>query len=410
MTMTYTVGEHEYEYFASISTRPVHPATHAYIGISVHEKKPCIWLYNTTNIIITFDPDNNWVPTLLTAYSNAYPFSNTNITKLMAMYVKEFCDGADYEFRNKIFNAVEQWLKRKYDSTFYISTHDLIRHIKWSTSISTISTGTYELDWIDGKWRLSTLRFCTYKRICDITQNGDINMGYSIGPEEKDLINEIREAIKPTPDSTDDDLLAAFNNEFRTITDVIENDKYGCNNKTIDDICTSNQYIQTPPVNFMPYKSLLWHKDVNEIKKDLNDAVHSIKPETVWIDSMTDVIENIKKQEEKEMPIEAMAVKIVKQREGTGNITIPSIKHVLFNETKMVTTVIFADGDKVTSKCCDENVFDPEIGFAMCIMKKIYGNRTKFQKQIEKYHIAGIHRNKKIAEKAARKEKENDEI
>ena len=86
-----------------------------------------------------------------------------------------------------------------------------------------------------------------------------------------------------------------------------------------------------------------------------------------------------------------------------NKMNIISIKHVLFNETKKVTTVLFTDGTRVTSKATIEDEFDPEVGFAMCIMKKMYGNRSNFLKEIEKYHNAGAHRNKKIAEKAERK-------
>ena len=421
MTMTYTRGEHENEYLTCISSRPSHEATYAYIGMSIHAKEPCIWLYNTTNRIITFDPDNNWEPDMLTTYYNAYPFSNTNLAKLMAMYVKEFC-GIDYEFRNKICFTVEEWLKRKsHDDPYYHNLtliNNMIKNVKWC-----ISRGCYDIEWINNKWRLSRVMFYTYKRICDITPNGDINIGTCIGTEEKSLIDEIRANIKPTPDSTDEDLLASISKEYRTVTDaltddfkqkmdernkeyeelrnfidsikkLVEEDPVVISKSTADKLCAeSHAVINTSDIiekakqlhiHKFPKVEIVKARPINEIRKDLKEAINGFKPDICYIDKIfaADVI-NIRKEETK--------------------MNIPEIKHVLFNETKKVTTVLFNDGTRVTSKAMADDEFDPEVGFAMCLMKKLYGNRTRFQKQIEKYHNAGIHRNKKIAEKAERK-------
>lgn len=439
MTMSYT-RDGDHEYITCITQRGEFASTHAHIGVNVHEKNPCIWLYNTTNRIITFNPDKNWEPDMGLPYFNAYPFSHTNITKLMAMYVKEFCNGIDYEFRNTIFFTVEQWLKRKShsDSNYHnlTLTRNSIDSIRWS-----ISEGYYDLDWIDNKWRLSSIMFCTYKRICDITPNGDINIGMCVGSEEKSLINEIREAIKP--DSTDEDLLASISKKYRTITDVLTDDfnkkeEYEEMRKFIDELkeiveedtviisksaadklCRKSpavinnaseiiekakllnafhpkvEVVKSRPHNFKTWAGMFSHRPVDEIRKDFKEAVNSIKPDTTIIDSMV------------------VVPKVIKYRKEETKMNIPEIKHVLFNEVKKVTTVIFVDGTRVTSKATPDDEFDPEIGFSMCIMKKMYGNRVRFQKEIEKYHNAGAHRNKKIADKAARKaanaEKESEE-
>lgn len=384
MTMTYTKSENEHEFITCMARRGSHPSTHAVIGISVHEKNPCIWLYNTLNRIIMFNPDNNWEPDMCLPHRSEYPFTNTVINKLMALYVKEFCDGIDYEFRNTIFVTVEQWLKRKShnDSNYHdlTLTSNNIKDIRWN-----IPVGCYNLDWIDNKWRLSRIMFCTYKRIIDITPNGGmINKGLMIGDECDDLINEIKEAIQPTPDSTDEDLLESISNTYRTINDIIENPLVI--SKSLSDKCINDNKSREPWVLLNP------RKDINEIRKEFKEAVKLVEPVTTVIDSMTDI-----------------TYKIIKQRGSETGMNIPNIKHVLFNETKKVTTVIFADGSRVTSKAIPEDEFDPEIGFAMCIMKKMYGNRIRFQKQIEKYMLAGEHRNRKIVEKANRKTNKNQE-
>lgn len=145
------------------------------------------------------------------------------------------------------------------------------------------------------------------------------------------------------------------------------------------------EVVKSRPHNFKSWAGMFSHRPVDEIRKDFKEAVDGFKPDICYIDKIfsADVI-NIRKDESK--------------------MNIPTIKHVLFNETKKVTTVLFTDGTRVTSKAMPNDEFDPEVGFAMCIMKKLYGNRSKFQKVIKKYRKAGEHRNKKIADKAERKE------
>lgn len=108
------------------------------------------------------------------------------------------------------------------------------------------------------------------------------------------------------------------------------------------------------------------------------------------------------------MPEDAeLIMKVVKERNNM--IKIPEIKNVLFNDTKRTTTVLFEDGTITMSKSMDTDTYDHEVGFAMCIMKKIYGNRTRFQKEIKRWTAVCENANKKIADKAAKKQEKNDE-
>ena len=102
-----------------------------------------------------------------------------------------------------------------------------------------------------------------------------------------------------------------------------------------------------------------------------------------------------------------MIMEIVKERNTM--IKIPGIKNVLFNDTKHTTTVLFDDGTITISKTTDGETYDREVGFAMCIMKKMYGNRTRFQKEIKKWTSICENANKKIADKAAKKQEKNEE-
>ena len=103
-----------------------------------------------------------------------------------------------------------------------------------------------------------------------------------------------------------------------------------------------------------------------------------------------------------------IAMEIVKERNNM--IKIPGIKNVLFNDTKHTTTILFEDGTITMSKTTDGETYDHEVGFAMCIMKKMYGNRTRFQKEIKKWTSVCENANKKIADKAAKKQEKNEEV
>ena len=102
-----------------------------------------------------------------------------------------------------------------------------------------------------------------------------------------------------------------------------------------------------------------------------------------------------------------LIMEIVKERNNM--IKIPGIKNVLFNDTKHTTTVLFDDGTITMSKTMDGETYDREVGFAMCIMKKMYGNRTRFQKEIKKWTSICENANKKIADKAAKKQDKDKE-
>jgi hypothetical protein len=102
-----------------------------------------------------------------------------------------------------------------------------------------------------------------------------------------------------------------------------------------------------------------------------------------------------------------LIMEIVKERNNM--IKIPGIKNVLFNDTKRTTTILFEDGTITMSKTTDGETYDREVGFAMCIMKKMYGNRTRFQKEIKHWISVCENANKKIADKAAKKQEKNEE-
>lgn len=60
-----------------------------------------------------------------------------------------------------------------------------------------------------------------------------------------------------------------------------------------------------------------------------------------------------------------------------------AIKKVIFNDP--ATIVYWADGTKTVVKCSENDIFDPEKGLAMAIVKKAFGNDNSFHKIFKKW-------------------------
>lgn len=59
------------------------------------------------------------------------------------------------------------------------------------------------------------------------------------------------------------------------------------------------------------------------------------------------------------------------------------IEKVIFNDP--ATIVIFKDGTKIVVKTTDGDEFQPEIGFAMAMMKAVFGSRGSYKKWIKQW-------------------------
>ena len=59
------------------------------------------------------------------------------------------------------------------------------------------------------------------------------------------------------------------------------------------------------------------------------------------------------------------------------------IEKIIFNPP--ATVVIWKDGTKTIVKCGEDEVFDHEVGVAMCYMKKIFGSRSAFKRTVKGY-------------------------
>ena len=62
---------------------------------------------------------------------------------------------------------------------------------------------------------------------------------------------------------------------------------------------------------------------------------------------------------------------------------VPSIKKVIFNNP--ATIIFWNDGTKTTVKCSDRDEYSEEVGLAMAISKKAFGNKGNFNEVFKKY-------------------------
>ena len=62
---------------------------------------------------------------------------------------------------------------------------------------------------------------------------------------------------------------------------------------------------------------------------------------------------------------------------------IPEIKNAYFNDP--VTVVMWSDGTKTMVKCQDGDTYSKEVGLALCISKKAFGNKPNFNNVFKKF-------------------------
>jgi hypothetical protein len=59
------------------------------------------------------------------------------------------------------------------------------------------------------------------------------------------------------------------------------------------------------------------------------------------------------------------------------------IEKVIFNEPAAI--IIWNDGTKTIVKCQEGDEYDKEKGFTMCITKKFFGNKSKFNNVMKEW-------------------------
>jgi len=86
-----------------------------------------------------------------------------------------------------------------------------------------------------------------------------------------------------------------------------------------------------------------------------------------------------------------------------GDVPSILVKNITYNTVKGTTTVVFDDNTKVMTTTTEGEEFNPEIGLAMCIAKKLYGSRANFKRVVKLAMDKSSRGNKKRAEKQRRR-------
>lgn len=86
-----------------------------------------------------------------------------------------------------------------------------------------------------------------------------------------------------------------------------------------------------------------------------------------------------------------------------GDVPSILVKNITYNTVKGTTTVVFDDNTKVMVTTSAGEEFNPEIGLAMCIAKKLYGSRANFKRVVKLAMDKSSRGNKKRAEKQKKK-------
>ena len=71
------------------------------------------------------------------------------------------------------------------------------------------------------------------------------------------------------------------------------------------------------------------------------------------------------------------------QKSGYRTVEILNIKRVIFNDP--VTVVLWTDGTKTVVRCQDGDTYSEEVGIAMCVMKRVFGNTGQYNEIFKRF-------------------------
>lgn len=146
------------------------------------------------------------------------------------------------------------------------------------------------------------------------------------------------------------------------------------------------------------YDNIIFHKELNEQKMPIVPAyVDKTKPYTLVIpsDRYTMMFNCINKNRSSTKTGALNTADKIKLAGITASATpipkavpkptkyLPEIKNVKFNGP--ATIVFWADGTKTVVKCQDGDDYSEEVGLAMCIVKKVFGNTSKYNDIFKKW-------------------------
>ena len=167
---------------------------------------------------------------------------------------------------------------------------------------------------------------------------------------------------------------------------------FGC--VSLDDIL----YVAGYPHRIWGYDNILFYQELKELKMPtVPDYINKTKPYTLVIpsDRYSMMFNCINKNDSSTKTGILNTADKINIAGITGNTTIrsrvipkptsylPEIKNVKFNGP--ATIVFWADGTKTVVKCQDGDDYSEEVGLAMCIVKKVFGNTSKYNDIFKKW-------------------------
>lgn len=85
----------------------------------------------------------------------------------------------------------------------------------------------------------------------------------------------------------------------------------------------------------------------------------------------------------RDMQLDKHLLYTTSRKTETLNINGATIKDVIFNSP--ATIVMWSDGSKTVVKCQEGDTYNPELGLAMCVVKKCCGNKGNFNDVFRKW-------------------------
>ena len=129
------------------------------------------------------------------------------------------------------------------------------------------------------------------------------------------------------------------------------------------------------------YDNIIFHKELNEQKMPIVPAYIN-KSKLYMIVIPSDRYTMMFNCTNKSVLTEKHSTVIPKCTPKPTNY-LPEIKNVKFNGP--ATIVFWADGTKTVVKCQDGDDYSEEVGLAMCIVKKAFGNMSKYNDIFKKW-------------------------
>lgn len=163
---------------------------------------------------------------------------------------------------------------------------------------------------------------------------------------------------------------------------------FGC--VSLDDIL----YVAGYPHRVWGYNNILFYQELKELKMPtVPDYINKTKPYTLVIPSdRYSMMFNCAGKIDSAARAEILNAADKTKRDGiVARATLipkptnylPEIKNVKFNGP--ATIVFWADGTKTVVKCQDGDDYSEEVGLAMCIVKKAFGNTSKYNDTFKKW-------------------------